>query len=214
MTADERETQINQQDKEIILLQRSLETSKIHTQKMHETCASLKSTLNQTRSELGAKCEEMSQLEHAYKLLNEQFIDTQADLEQYRHAITLNQSDLEHCQNELDKCQTELLDTRELLSMRETELELSRQEFSECQTQLAQNAAEIALKDAEIQSKAQEIFDFQAQKYPERCTSLQEQLLTMTRHAQTYEQRIDGMEKERRSLRLALLNEIEYLRSA
>ena len=55
---------------------------------------------------------------------------------------------------------------------------------------------------------------FTSKKYPERCASLQEQLLSMTRHAQSVEHKVDGLEKERRALRMALVNEIEYLRTA
>ena len=213
-TLAEREAQIDRQDTTILLLQRNLETSKIHTQKMHETCASLKANLAQTKADLAQTYEAKANLEAAHQALSERLLDTDSELEQCRHALSISQTDLEQCQGMLDKCQSELLDTHETLSMRVTELELSRQELSECKASLASQAAEISAKDEEIQAQKQEIFEFHAQKYPERCVSLQEQLLAMTRHAQTFEQRIDGMEKERRSLRLALLNEIEYLRSA
>ena len=58
------------------------------------------------------------------------------------------------------------------------------------------------------------IAEFNAQQYPQKCESLNAQINTMARHTQQIEGRIEAMEKERRALRMALRNEIEYLRTA
>ena len=146
--------------------------------------------------------------------LQDRLDDTTIELEQTKNALDISQNDLDKCREELDKCQTDLLNSQEHLSEKETELEMSKTDLSERDEQIAANLAEIAEKNKEIAAREEEIFQFKSQKYPERCTSLQEQLLSMSRNAQFLEKRTEGMEKERHALRMALLNEIEYLRSA
>ena len=73
---------------------------------------------------------------------------------------------------------------------------------------------DIAEKKSILEAQDSVITEFKSHHYPERCSSLQEQLINMSRHAQSVEHRVEAMEKERKVLRMAIANEIEFLRSA
>ena len=125
-----------------------------------------------------------------------------------------NRSELTQSQTDLTKCQAELLDTHELLDTRESELEISRNDLAQRDERLSGLEKELSDNRDVLLSREQEIAEFNSHKYPERCASLQEQLHTLSSHAQLIERKVDGLEKERRALRMALLNEIDYLRTA
>ena len=121
---------------------------------------------------------------------------------------------MEQTQSEFDKCQAELLETHERLGTALTQLDMSKSDLSEREDRLQTLCQKLDDVQIALENKTKELSALQALNYPAQCATLKHQLDTLTHHTQTIEQRVETMEKERCALRMALRNQIEYLRTA
>ena len=160
------------------------------------------------------KSSDYDDLSFKFEALIDELEQTKIELGQHRSLCESTQQELDKSQLELDKSQSELVDMHEKLGWTESQLEIKVAELVDCNAQIAALNEEVTRQQTEIEGQAQKINEFNAKQYPQKCASLTTQIDALKRHTQQIEGRVEMMEKERRALRMALRNEIEYLRTA